>query len=345
MGDCEEFSRLVNDQVVTMLRIFVTRHIPSPGIELLNALPSVTVDVYGEDRIIPRDILLQRVVGADILISILTDKIDAELFDAAGSQLKMVANYAVGFDNVDVDEAKRRGIVVTNAPTPEINESVAEHAIALIFALAHRIVETDQFTRDGKYHGWGPEMLLGTDVIGKTLGIIGGGAIGAGLARRMKDGFGLTILYNDLKPNPTFEQNVDASFRSKEALLQESDIVSLHVPLLPSTTHLIDANALAMMKPTAFLINTARGAVVDTAALVNALETGKLGGAGLDVYEGEPQLAPTPQLAERLQKLQNVILTPHTASATVATRAAMSRQVVKNIEEFLAGETPENTVK
>ena len=328
-----------------MTKIFVTRHIPSPGIELLNALPSVTVDVYGEDQIIPRDVLLKNVAGADILVSILTDKIDAELFDAAGPQLKMVANYAVGFDNVDVVEAKKRGIIVTNAPTPEINESVAEHAIALIFALAHRIVETDQFTRDGNYHGWGPEMLLGTDIIGKTLGIIGGGAIGSGLARRMKDGFGLTILYNNPKPNPVFEKEFSASFRTKEALLQESDIVSLHVPLLPSTTHLIDADALAMMKPTAFLINTARGAVVDTEALVHALETGKLAGAGLDVYEGEPHLAPTSEIAERLRTLPNVILTPHTASATVTTRAAMRRQVVKNIEAFLAGETPENAVK
>jgi len=328
-----------------MPRIFVTRHIPSPGIELLKAMPNITVDVYEEDRIIPRDELLKRSAGADILVSILTDTINAEVFDAAGPQLKLVTNYAVGFDNIDVAEAKKRGIIVTNAPTPEINESVAEHAIALIFALAHRIVETDQFTRDGKYHGWGPEMLLGTDVAGKTLGIIGGGAIGAGLARRMKDGFGVTILYNDIKQNPKFEAEFDASFRTKEALLQESDIVSLHVPLLPSTTHLIDAKALAMMKPTAFLINTARGPVVDEAALVTALEAGKLGGAGLDVFEGEPNIAADPGVAERLRKLQNVVLTPHTASATLSTRMAMSRQIVKNIEQFLAGEVPENAVK
>jgi lactate dehydrogenase-like 2-hydroxyacid dehydrogenase len=328
-----------------MPRIFVTRHIPSPGIELLKAMPSVTVDVYGEDRVIPRAELLKGVAGADIVLSILTDTIDAEVFDAAGPQLKLVANYAVGFDNVDVTEAKKRGIIVTNAPTAEANESVAEHAVALIFALAHRIVETDQFTRDGKYHGWGPEKLLGTDVAGKTLGIIGGGAIGSGLARRMKDGFGVSIVYNDMKPNPKFEAAFDASFRSKEALLQESDIVSLHVPLLPSTTHLIDATALAMMKPTALLINTARGPVVDEAALVTALENGKLAGAGLDVFEGEPNIAADPAVAERLRKLQNVVLTPHTASATTTTRAAMSKQAVKNIEQFLAGETPENAVK
>ena len=268
-------------------RIFVSRHIPSPGIELLQSMANVAIDVYAEDRIIPRDELLKRVVGADILVSILTDKINAELFNAAGPQLKMVANYAVGFDNVDVVEAKKRGIIVTNAPTPEIKESVAEHAIALIFALAHRIVETDQYTRDGKYHGWGPELLLGTDIAGKTLGIIGGGAIGSGLARRMKDGFGLRILYNDLKPNPKFEAEFGAEYRSKESLLAESDIVSLHVPLLPSTTHLIGAKEFTIMKPTAFLINTARGPIIDEAALVDALEHGKLGGAGADVFWGK----------------------------------------------------------
>lgn len=328
-----------------MKNIFITRHIPSPGIEMLSALPQVTVDVYEEDRIIPRDVLLKRVAGADILVSILTDKINAEVFDAAGPQLKMVANFAVGFDNVDVMEAKKRGIVVTNAPTPEINESVAEHAIALIFGLAHRIVETDQFTRDGKYHGWGPEMLLGTDVAGKTLGIIGGGNIGSCLARRMKDGFDVRILYTSLKRNPEFEEKYGAEFTTQETLLQESDIVSLHVPLAPSTTHLIDAKALSLMKPTAFLINTARGPVVDEAALVDALERRAIAGAGLDVFEGEPNIAADPAIADRLRKLQNVILTPHTASATLSTRASMSRQVVKNVEAFLAGEVPENVVR
>lgn len=328
-----------------MTRILVTRHIPSPGIELLKALPDVSVDVFLEDKIIPRDELLERVVGIDILVSILTDKIDAAVMDAAGPQLKMIANYAVGFDNIDLVEAKKRGIIVTNAPTPEINESVAEHTIALIFALAHRIVETDKYTREGKYHGWGPELLLGTDVAGKTLGIIGGGAIGSGLARRMKDGFGLKIIYNDIKPNPTFESEFNAEFRSKEALLLEADIVSLHVPLLPSTAHLIGHAELAIMKPTAFLINTARGPIIDEAALVDTLERRTIAGAGLDVFEGEPNIAADPSVADRLRKLSNVVLTPHTASAVLSTRIAMSNQVVKNIEAFLAGEIPPNAVK
>ena len=328
-----------------MTKILVTRHIPSPGIELLQSMANVEVDVFVEDRIIPRDELLRRVTGIDILVSILTDKIDPEVMDAAGPSLKMIANYAVGFDNIDLAEAKKRGIVVTNAPTPEINESVAEHTIALIFALAHRVVETDRYTREGKYHGWGPELLLGTDISGKTLGIIGGGAIGSGLARRMKDGFGVRIIYNDIKPNSKFEEEFSAEYRSKESLLQEADIVSLHVPMLPSTRHLIDAAALALMKPTAFLINTARGPIVDETALVDALEKGTIAGAGLDVFEGEPNIAADPAVADRLPKLQNIVLTPHTASATRSTRTAMSKQVVKNIEEFLAGETPENAVK
>ncbi len=328
-----------------MPKIFVTRHIPSPGLEMLGAMPNVQLDSYTEDKIIPRDELLKRVVGADIIVSILTDKIDAEVFDAAGSQLKMVANYAVGFDNIDLVEAKKRGIVVTNAPTPEINESVAEHAIALIFALAHRIVETDRYTREGKYHGWGPELLLGTDIIGKTLGIIGGGAIGSGLARRMKDGFGVKIIYHDIKRNDKFEIEFEAEYRTKEELLKEADIISLHVPLLPSTIHLIGADELKMMKSTAFLINTARGPIIDEAALVEALEKGVIAGAGLDVFEGEPNIAADPIIADRLRKLQNVILTPHTASATSSTRIAMSKQVVKNVEEFLNGITPENSVK
>lgn len=328
-----------------MIRILVTRHIPSPGIELLQSMANVEVDVFTEDRIIPRDELLKRVVGIDILVSILTDKIDGEVMDAAGSSLKMIANYAVGFDNIDVAEAKKRGLVVTNAPALEVNESVAEHTIALIFALAHRIVETDRYTREGKYHGWGPELLLGTDIAGKTLGIIGGGAIGSGLARRMKDGFDVRIIYNDIKPNPKFEEEFGAEYRSKDSLLQDADIVSLHVPLLPSTTHLINAASLALMKPTAFLINTARGPIIDEAALVDALERGIIAGAGLDVFEGEPNIASDPTIADRLRKLQNVVLTPHTASATRSTRTAMSKQVVKNVEGFLAGETPENAIK
>lgn len=327
-----------------MKNIFVTRKLPESGMTMLRERTDVNVTVYDQDHVIPREDLLRGVRGADVLVSILTDKIDGEVMDAAGAQLKLIANYAVGVDNVDLDAAKARNITVTNAPTPEISESVAEHAIALIFALAHRIVEADQFAREGKYEGWGPELLLGTDVAGKTLGIIGTGAIGSALARRFHAGFGVRVLYHDVKRNEKLEQETGAAFVSNEELLRTSDFVSVHVPLLPSTKHLIGANELAMMKPTAFLINTSRGPVVDSHALVDALKRDIIAGAGIDVFECEPNIACSPEDIATLRKLQNVIITPHTASATRETREAMSRQMAKNVLALLDGATPPNAV-
>ena len=182
-------------------RIFVTRDIPDEGLKMLKKEKRIRLEVYEKDRKIPRRELLKRVKGKDILLSILTEKIDKQLFEVAGKQLKMVANYAVGFDNIDLKEAARRKIVVTNAAHPSVSESVAEHAIALLFALTHRIVEADQFTRDGKYTAWGPKLLLGMDLIGKTVGIIGAGAIGSAIVRRLHDGFGVNIVYHDVKRN------------------------------------------------------------------------------------------------------------------------------------------------
>jgi glyoxylate reductase len=280
-----------------------------------------------------------------VILSILTEKMDKGTFDAAGPQLKMVANYAVGFDNVDLKEAARRGIVVTNAANPLISETVAEHAIALMFALAHRIVETDRFMRAGKYKAWGPELLLGTDLIGKTIGIVGAGAIGQNIVRRLHDGFGMDIVYNDVKRNPTLEARTKAKFLSLPDLLQTSDFVSLHVPLLPATRHLIGAKELRMMKKTAFLINTARGPVIDERALIAALKKGQIGGAGLDVYECEPFIACTPRDTREIRALQNVVVTPHTASATLETRQAMSRTAAENILAFVSGKRPPNMVK
>jgi glyoxylate reductase len=320
-------------------RIFVTRIIPDEGIKMLRRDRRVMLDVYEHDKIIPRRELLRRAKGATAILSILTDKIDKEVFDAAGPSLKMVANYAVGFDNVDLAEAARRGIIVSNTPGPEIAETVAEHAIALLFGLAHRIVEADQYARDGKYHGWGPQMLLGTDVIGKTLGIVGSGLIGKGMVRRMYDGFGVKILYANPKPDPEIEKKEHAKFCTLEELLRQSDFVSLHVPLLPTTRHMIGAKQLRMMKKTAFLINTSRGAVVDEKALIAALKAKRIAGAGLDVYETEPEISP------ELLKLPNVITTPHTASATIETRQAMSRRAAENILAFLDGKVPPNAVK
>lgn len=320
-------------------RVFVTRPIPDQGLILLKRDKNIALDVYEHNKIIPRKELLKRVKGATALLSILTDKIDKELFDAAGPSLKIVANYAVGFDNIDLKEAAKRGIVVTNAPGPEIVESVAEHTIALLFALAHRVVEADQFARDGKYHGWGPQMLLGTDIVGKTLGIIGTGKIGEGVVKRMYDGFGVKIVYYDVKRNEAIEKEELATFMTLEGVLKTADFVSIHVPLLPATRHMIGAKQLKMMKKTAFLINTSRGPIVDEKALVAALTKKQIAGAGLDVFEFEPEIPAA------LRKLQTVVITPHTASATVETRQAMGRRAAENILAFLAGKKPPNAVE
>lgn len=322
-----------------MTRILVTRHIPEAGLRLLRAKRGVTIDLYKEDRSIPKKELLKRIKQADVLLSLLTDHVDADVI-AAAPRLKLIANYAVGFDNVDLAAAKKRGILVTNSPCEEINEAVAEHTIALLFALAHRIVETDAYTRAGKYHGWGPELLLGTDIAGKTLGLVGTGRIGTAVARRLHDGFNINILYHDPKRNREIEHAFGARYVSLRELLKLSDFVSLHVPLLPSTRHLISARQLSYMKPTAFLINTARGPVVDEKALVNALLKKQIGGAGLDVYECEPFIGCNARDRKALHDLKNVVLTPHTASSTVAGRDAMAATTAQNILDFLAGKPP-----
>ncbi|MEI6510968.1 MAG: D-glycerate dehydrogenase [Candidatus Uhrbacteria bacterium] len=320
-------------------RIFVTRPIPDAGLKLLRKDKRVSVDMYEIDQIIPRKELLKRAKGVTAILSILTDKMDAQLFDAAGPSLKMIANYAVGFDNIDLKEAAKRGIVVTNTPGTEIAETVAEHTIAMMFALAHRLIEADRFARAGKYIGWGPQMLLGTDVVGKTLGIVGSGLIGMDLVERMYDGFGVKIIYTDVKRNEKIEKDELAEFLTLDELLKRSDFVSIHVPLLPTTRHLIGAKQLRAMKKTAFLINTSRGPVVDEAALIAALQKKQIAGAGIDVYEFEPKIP----LA--LRKLDNVVITPHTASATVETRQAMSRRAAENIVAFLDGKVPPNAIK
>ena len=322
----------------------VTRIIPDAGIKLLKKNSRIDLDIYEHDQVIPRKELLRRVKGKDIILSILTDKIDKEVLDAAGPQLKMIANYAVGFDNIDLTEAKLRGITVSNTPSPLINESVAEHTIALMFALAKRIVETDSFTRAGKYKAWGPQLLLGTDLFGKTVGIIGTGHIGTGVVRRLHDGFNMKVLYNDIKKNPTLEQETGAKYRSLTQLLKESDFVSLHVPLLPSTRHLVSTKELASMKPTAFIINTSRGPIIDEKALLKALQKNQIGGAGLDVYECEPMIDCDPKDNLELRQMKNVVLTPHTASATLETRQEMSRIAAQNIIAFTSGKRPPNAI-
>jgi glyoxylate reductase len=323
------------------MNIFLTRSIPNEGIELLQSDPSINLTVYEKDQKIPREELLERVRGAHIIASILTEKIDAEVMDAAGDQLKMIANYAVGFNNIDIDAAKERGIIVTNAPASEVSESVAEHTIGLMFALAHRIVETDDFTRQGKYESWGPELLLGVDLAGKTVGIIGAGHIGSAVAKRSK-ALGMSIIYNNREQDAAFEEAYDATFMYKDALLAAADFVTIHVPLVKETRHLISEPEINLMKPSAYLINTSRGPIVDELALVKALTEKRIAGAGLDVYECEPLIDCDPNDNYELRSLKNVVLTPHTASATIETRQAMSRVLAKNVLAFVHEETPPN---
>lgn len=319
------------------MKIFVTRKIPEAGIKMLRD-KNYEVEVSDFDGVLPREKLLEKVKGADAILSLLTDKINAEVFEAAGPQLKIVANYAVGYDNLDLEAAKKRGVAMTN--TPEVlTESVAEQTIALMFAISRRIVESDQFMRDGKYIGWAPMLFLGNDLVGKTLGLVGLGRIGAAVAKRMHDGFEMKIIYYDVKRNEDLEKQYHLEYKDLESLLKESDFVSVHVPLIPATKHLIGEAQLKMMKKTAYLINTSRGPVIDEGALVEALKNGEIKGAGLDVYENEPKMA------EGLAELPNTVLTPHTASATEETRNAMSKLAAENIIVALEGKTPPSLIK
>ncbi len=296
------------------------------------------VEINPEDKVLSKEELKESVRGADAMIALLTDKIDAEILEAAGPQLKIVANYAVGFDNLKLDDFKAKNVYASNTPDVLTN-TVAEHAFGLMLSAAQRITEGDRFTRAGKYHGWEPMMLLGNDLCKKTLGILGLGRIGSRVAHHGAKGFDMDIIYYDIKRNEEFEKEYNARFMATpEELLKEADFISIHVPLLPTTKHLIDAEKLKMMKPTAYIVNTSRGPVIDEAALVEALKNKIIRGAALDVYENEPNL--TPGLVE----LENVVLTPHTASATEETRSAMSELAAKNIIAVLEGQVPPNNL-
>lgn len=272
--------------------------------------------------------------GSDGVFTLLTDRVDGDFMDMAGPQLKVISNYAVGFDNIDVKSATDRGIVIANTPCDEVNEAVAEHTWALILALARRIVESDEFIRDqgyfagkGGYKGWEPDLFLGTNLIGKTLGIIGLGRIGSMVERRAQ-GYKMKLLY--------YKHGDEKSVF--ETLLSESDFITLHVPLTDETRHMIDKNALSKMKKGAFLVNTARGPVVSESDLVEALKAGQLAGAALDVFDNEPNISPD------LIAMPNVILTPHIASATWEARDKMGELAVAAIVDVLSSKKPENLV-
>ncbi|HEU0051166.1 MAG TPA: D-glycerate dehydrogenase [Patescibacteria group bacterium] len=319
--------------------VFITRQIPDEGIKLLST-KKFKLDIYQKDQIIPRAELLKRVKGKDAIISLLTEQIDEEVLLAAGPRLQIVANYAVGFDNIDLSAAKKHRVTVTNTPSPELSEAVAEHAMALMLALARHIPEADAYTRAEKYQGWSPTLFLGTDLHDKTLGIIGLGRIGQALAIRAVNGFCMKCVYTNPNPNPAFEKTFHAKRLALTDLLKVSDFVSIHVPLLPTTRHLISSKELKLMKKTAFLVNTSRGPIIDETALLHALKSKRIAGAGLDVYECEPAIDCNIHDRLTLKKFPNTILTPHTASATIETRQAMSRLAAQNIIAVLTGKKP-----
>ncbi len=302
-------------------RVFITRTIPDKGINLLKKY--CEVKIHSHPHIISKNELIKGVKWCDALLCLLTDKIDKSIIDA-NSNLKIISNYAVGYDNIDVKYATQKHIPVTNTPGV-LTDAVAEHTFALMVSIARKITLSDTFTKKKQYQGWDPMLFLGTQLKGKTLGIVGLGRIGSGVAQRAYQGMGMNIIYYDIKQDLQFEQQFHAKKRSLHELLKESDFVTVHVPLLPSTHHLIGKKELSLMKKTAYLINTSRGPVIDEKALVAALKKQQIAGAALDVYEFEPKLSPG------LEKLDNVVLTPHTASATIEARQAMSEIAAKNI--------------
>jgi lactate dehydrogenase-like 2-hydroxyacid dehydrogenase len=318
--------------------IYVTRKIPEIGIKKLLD-KGYTVDVNPGDKPMTQTEIIEALKAKPYtaVLSLLTDQIDAVVFDAAPT-VKMYANYATGFDNIDIAEAQKRDIEVANAPAPLTSEAVAEHTIALMLALAARVVEADEFVRQGKYDGWAPMNFIGTDILGKTLGIVGAGRIGGRVAH-YAGGLGLKIIYTDVVRNEQIEKESGVVYcNSIEELLPQADVVSLHVPLLESTRHMMNETRLKLMKPTAFLINTSRGGAIDEVALGKALREKIISAAALDVFEFEPKI--TPGLIE----LQNVILTPHIASASDGARNQMSEIAADNIIDFFEGKKPRNSV-
>jgi glyoxylate reductase len=314
-------------------RVFITQPIPEPGPSLVRQAAD-DLKSNPDDRILSADELRAEVAGRDAVLCLLTDRIDAGVLEAARG-CRVFANMAVGYNNVDVAAATRLGILVTNTPGV-LTEATADLTWALILGVARRVAEGDREMRAGRFPGWGPMYMLGGDVTGSTLGLVGPGRIAAAVARRAR-GFGMPLLYHGRRASAELEA-LGARGVGLDELLARSDFVSLHVPLQPETRHLIDARALGLMKPTAYLINTARGPVVDEAALVEALRSGTIAGAGLDVYEDEPRMA------EGLADCPNAVLLPHLGSATHATRGAMSRIAAENLVAVLEGKKPPNLV-
>ena len=309
-----------------MGNVLLTRRIPSSVLTALQGRH--TVDLYSGEGAIPRDELLQRVAGKDALICVLTDRIDAAVMDA-GSSLKVVANIAVGYDNIDVAEASRRSLIVTNTPDV-LTEAVAELTWALILGIARRVGEGDRLIRRGGWKVWGLDFMLGTELHGKRLGIIGGGRIGRAVAAKAP-AFGMSVAFSGRSASGAKNS---ATTVSLDELLVTSDVVSIHAPATPETRHLINKRTLARMKRSALLVNTARGSLVDEEALAWALDERLIAGAALDVFEREPDVPPS------LINHENVLLVPHLGSATRETRTAMADLAVRNVQSVLDGLGP-----
>jgi glyoxylate reductase len=311
--------------------VLITRPIMEDPTRILRERCDVTI--HENEFGIPRDELLNVVAGRDAIITMLTENVDAELLDSAGPQLKIVANHAVGFDNIDVAACTAAGVLATNTPDV-LTETTADTAFALLMAAARRVGEGERLLRAHTPWIWGPLMMLGQDVHHKTIGIVGFGRIGQAVARRAK-GFGMRVLYSDAVPLPAeVEAETGAERRELDELLAEADFVSIHTNLTPETRHLFNAGTFTRMKPTAVLVNSSRGPVVDERALADALASGEIFAAGLDVFEREPEVE------ERLLSLDNVVVIPHLGSATVDTRDAMGQLAVRNVFAALDGERP-----
>jgi glyoxylate reductase len=312
-----------------MNSVFVTRRLPGAGTEQLNEL--ARVDIWPQPSPIPRAELLRLARGQNAMITMLTEKVDEELLDAAGPQLRVVANYAVGYDNIDVDACDARGVIATHTPDV-LTDATADATWALILAAARRIVEADALQRGGQTWTWAPDFLLGRHISGKTLGIVGFGRIGQAVARRAA-GFEMEVLHYS-RPTLGRHPNTDARAVSLDELLSRSDVVSVHLPASPETHHFFGDALFARMKRGAVFVNTARGSVVDEQALAEALADGRLFAAGLDVFENEPQVPP------RLRDLSNTVLTPHIASATEESRTAMAQVACANVAAVLRNQPP-----
>ena len=316
-------------------KIVVTRRIPEPAVEILREAGDVWVSP--DDRPLEVSELHDAIAGADVVVTLLHDKVDDAFLDAAGDQLRAVCNVAVGFDNIDVPAATKRGVLVTNTPAV-LTEATADLAMTLILAVTRRVGEGERLIRSREPWSWHMFMLLGTGLQGKTLGVVGMGAIGQSLARRAK-AFGMEIVYSDARQAPAeVEQELGARRVELDELLRTADVVSIHAPLMDETRHLVNAETLGLMKESAYLVNSARGPIVDEAALVDALKAGQIAGAGLDVYENEPETHPG------LVDLDNVVLLPHLGSATIETRTAMGVLAAENAVLALRGERPKTPV-